>query len=207
MSLHHEMCNASLAGQRRLNLYGWHSSTGELSPTGSSKKALRRTFVAQATLNTVSEFIEHSPEGRTEYAVACSQVLHARICSPLQPRNRPAAYIVGSPNLPKRLVAMIAALNRVALLMIGEFRPPPHLHTPRLGALFDHRPCDALNPVLWDLVQTLTPLIMVQIQVPQPGSRGPFRTHRLRFIPETSVTLLVRRGYRAVRSLHVSWSK
>jgi hypothetical protein len=30
---------------------------------------------------------------------------------------------------------MIAALNRVALLMIGEFRPPPHLHTPRLGAL------------------------------------------------------------------------
>src|SRR6202011_6159310 len=55
ISLHHEMCNASLAGQRRLNSYGWHSSTGELSPTGSSKKALRRTFVAQATLNTVSE--------------------------------------------------------------------------------------------------------------------------------------------------------
>src|ERR1700719_1505007 len=47
--------------------------------------------------------------------------------------------------------------------------------------------------------RTLTPLIMVRIQVPQPGSRGPFRTHRLRFIPETSVTLLVRRGYRAVR--------
>ena len=90
--------------------------------------------MAQATLNTVSG-LEHSPEGRTEYAVACSQVLHARICSPLQPRNRPAAYIVGSPNLRKRLVAMIAALNRVALLMIGEFRPPPHLHTPRLGAL------------------------------------------------------------------------
>src|SRR5580704_4415580 len=29
------------AGQRRLNLYGWHSSTGELSPTGSSKESLK----------------------------------------------------------------------------------------------------------------------------------------------------------------------
>jgi hypothetical protein len=54
---------------------------------------------------------------------------------------------------------MIAALNR--LVMIGEFRPLPHLHTPRLGALTTiaraARRLADLNPVLWDLMRTLTP--------------------------------------------------
>jgi hypothetical protein len=43
------------------------------------------------------------------------------------PRNRPTANIVGAANLGKRFLAMIAAQDRLALLVA-------HFHAPRLGA-------------------------------------------------------------------------
>jgi len=51
-----------------------------------------------------------------------------------QPRNRPAGHVVTAANRGQRLLAMIAALDRFALLVIGELRFAPHLHAVRLGA-------------------------------------------------------------------------
>jgi hypothetical protein len=51
-----------------------------------------------------------------------------------EPRNRPAGHVVTAANLRKRLFAMIAPLDRLALLVVGEFRLAPHLHALRLGA-------------------------------------------------------------------------
>ncbi|HXW72430.1 MAG TPA: hypothetical protein VEK34_13480 [Methylocella sp.] len=53
----------------------------------------------------------------------------------LKPRNRPAAHVVTAANLRKRLVAVIAAMDRLALLVLGELRPS---FTPR--ALARSRP-------------------------------------------------------------------
>ena len=46
--------------------------------------------------------------------------------------NRPTAYIVGARNLALRLLTGLEALDRLALLVIGEFRAP-HLHAVRHG--------------------------------------------------------------------------
>ena len=51
-----------------------------------------------------------------------------------QPRNRPAAHVATAANLRKRLVAVITAADRFALLVIGEFRASSHLHAARLGS-------------------------------------------------------------------------
>jgi hypothetical protein len=51
-----------------------------------------------------------------------------------QPRNCPAAHILAAANRGKRFLAMIAALDGLALLVIGELRLAHHLHAPRLGA-------------------------------------------------------------------------
>lgn len=51
-----------------------------------------------------------------------------------EPRNRPAAYIVTAANLRKRLRAMIAALDRLASLVIGEFRLAAKTGAVRHGA-------------------------------------------------------------------------
>jgi hypothetical protein len=49
-----------------------------------------------------------------------------------KPRNRPAAHIVAAANLRKRLDAMIAALDRLAFLMIGELWLTSQVYASRL---------------------------------------------------------------------------
>ena len=51
-----------------------------------------------------------------------------------QPRYRPATDIVAAANLGKRLLATVAAFDRLVFLVRGKLRLPPHLDTVRLGA-------------------------------------------------------------------------
>jgi hypothetical protein len=44
----------------------------------------------------------------------------------LKPPNRPAGHVVRPANLGKRFLAMIAAVDRLALLVAGQFRLAPH---------------------------------------------------------------------------------
>ena len=51
-----------------------------------------------------------------------------------QPRNRPPRHIIAAANLRKRFLAVVAALDRLFLLVRREFRRPSHFHAVRLGA-------------------------------------------------------------------------
>jgi hypothetical protein len=51
-----------------------------------------------------------------------------------QPRNRPAGHVVTAANLRKRFLTVIAACDRLTLLVVGELRHTPHSHALRLGA-------------------------------------------------------------------------
>jgi hypothetical protein len=51
-----------------------------------------------------------------------------------QPRNRRGADIVAAPYRAQSFAVAVAALDRLALLVVGEFRLAPHLHALRLGA-------------------------------------------------------------------------
>src|ERR1700730_8909501 len=56
------------------------------------------------------------------------------MASLLKPRNRPAGHVVTAANLRQRLLALVAPLDRLALLVVGQFGLAPHLHALGLGA-------------------------------------------------------------------------
>src|ERR1019366_3410088 len=78
--------------------------------------------------STVANRNNHSKAGLNVCAIT------PEATSSFKSRNRAVADIVAARNLPQRLVATFAALDRLFHLVRGEFGLRPHLHATRHGA-------------------------------------------------------------------------
>ena len=58
-----------------------------------------------------------------------------------QPRTRPPRHVIATANLRKRFLPVVAALDRLFLLVRREFRLTPHFDTPWRGRSVGLRPC------------------------------------------------------------------
>ena len=69
-----------------------------------------------------------------QLATCFTHLIYTSPANSSQLRNRPARHVIALVNLRKRFLAMVAAFDRLFLLVRREFRHPPHLHAIRLDA-------------------------------------------------------------------------